>query len=569
MSLLTVKGLQISTDSHTLLEPTDISLQEGHKIGLVGRNGCGKSTLLAFLAHPHRTAVQNTSYYNARHGSASGILWEEKEDSSVLLVEQDTLDWSSLLFDAVTEEDIAECTLNEALELALAAHGEEALELYEAWMKFAGLAEGNLGWNIKAYEDTIVPKLSPGTAHRAFLALAFLRPGIKLLLLDEPSNHLDLPSLVWLTQAIRSSRKTFVIVSHDQQLLDAVIDHVWEIDPLTHKLTVITSTYSKYKHSKVLARERQQRLFEGQEKRHKKLTKAAEALKHATKQGERYEAKDHDLLQRDFKRERAGRSGKKAAAIEKFRDSEEKVDRVVDIKPIPFTLDSIDVDSDSSIMFDEVKLAYPGSEALPLPPLSFRINYGERIALIGRNGIGKSSVLKAIMGTLPAASGSVAVGRNLILGNIMQAHESLPRGKTPLEVAASAMKGDEVRLSKKLASFGLTRHQMTHAIKELNPGARVRLLLSLLSIRKVNCLILDEPTNHLDEESIAEVIATVKEYPGTLIVVTHSQYFLESLGISKLLLLSKEGLKEIPSLDGFVKSLEEEAKLVVEKMAVL
>eukprot|EP00958_Prasinococcus_capsulatus_P012477 scaffold1243_cov403-Prasinococcus_capsulatus_cf.AAC.37 len=563
--LLQSHGLSISVGSSQLLENVNVQLSEGQRVALAGANGCGKSTLLRFLAAQTPSGRQASSdgltvkYFNVSSGTINTWL----SASGVLLVEQDMPQWSQLIHDAAQdEEELREMSLPEALDMAAAVGGEEAVEDAEAWRRMCVAANAaGLAWD--SYNATPLGQLSPGCAVRAYLAIALHRRDLRLLLLDEPTNHLDLPSILWLGQAILASGKAAVIVSHDEAFLDAVADHVWFVNQ--HTLTSSGAKFSEFKHAQQLAREQQKLAYEQQQERHKKLSAAAEKLRTASAAGARYAGTDNDKMQRDFKRDRAGRSGSKAKAIESTRDAEPLVEKVVERAPLRIIMDPVSAGGDSSLVMSEVVLGYQETPPLKIEPITLRIDFGERVAIVGFNGVGKSTLLRTLTRAMPPAAGDVCVGRELRLGNLMQEHESLSRSTTPRVHVAELTGETAFNSGVRLIQYGLTRRQVDYPIGQLNPGARARLLLAIFSLRRVNTLILDEPTNHLDEEAIAEVSATLNDYKGTLIVVSHNLSFLRSLRLSRVLLLSSKGLNEVESVDTFVSTVEEAVDTVVQQ----
>lgn len=271
-------------------------------------------------------------------------------------------------------------------------------------------------------------------------------------------------------------------------------------------------------------------------------------------------------LQRDFRRDRAGRSGRKAKAVETLRDSEAVVERVLDRLPLRIELDFVDAGTDSSIMLGGAVLGYPLSPPLPIPPVSLRIDFGERVAIVGYNGVGKSTLLRTITRQIPPLEAdSVSIGRELHFGNLTQEHESLPRDVTPRQYFSKLTAIPPFETGSRLIRYGLSRQQVDCLIGELNPGARARSLLAGFSLRKVNVLILDEPTNHLDTEAMAEVTGTLNEYKGTVIVVSHSRWFLEALHLTRLLWLTPTGLKEIGSFEEFASITEDTVREVISR----
>eukprot|EP01006_Ploeotia_vitrea_P017779 TRINITY_DN49013_c0_g2_i1.p1 TRINITY_DN49013_c0_g2~~TRINITY_DN49013_c0_g2_i1.p1 ORF type:complete len:359 (-),score=160.81 TRINITY_DN49013_c0_g2_i1:910-1908(-) len=320
-------------------------------------------------------------------------------------------------------------------------------------------------------------------------------------------------------------------------------------------MTASGAQYTAYKEAKRRAIEEQRRAYDLQQKRHMRLSAAASKLREHARKGANHQASDHNLLQRGFKRNRAGRSGKKAAAVEKLRDMEEKVERVHEHVPLRIRLEPVAVTNDSSIIVHAVQLGYTidsNPKPLPLPRITMRVDYGERVAIVGFNAVGKSTLLKTVMGKLAPLNGTVTVGRDLRIGNLMQEHDSLPRDKTPREHVAACCDLDSFKGGNRIINFGLTRHQVDAPIGELNPGARARLLLALFSMRQVNALVLDEPTNHLDEEAVAEVVATVNSYQGTVLVVSHDRQFLSAIQLTSTFCLEPDGLRRVKSVDAVV-----------------
>lgn len=568
MPLLQLSALSLSIASTQLFEGADAIIVPGQRIGLTGRNGSGKSTLLRALYGRDADAARAASdakeeegaeaYFAVTSGEIGGDLAPDaREEGSVLYVSQEGLSWSDLLHNVAEEAELRELTVEDALGTALAYGCECAADDEDTWRRVLAANGTALSWDVSGYSETPIGSLSPGSALRAYLAIALHRPGVQLILCDEPTNHLDLPSVLWLQHSIIASGKSFVIVSHDEAFLDAVADHIWEIDADKQQLTTTGSSYSAYKHAKLMAIEAQRKAYADQQKRHKKLSAVADRLRDASAAGARHEARDHDLLQRDFRRDRAGRSGKKAAAVEKFRDSVEAVERVVDRPPMRFELDPVGAGLDSAIKLDEVVLGWSDSAPLPVAPVTLRIDYGERIALIGFNGVGKSTLLRTMLGDIPPLRGTVSVGRELRIGNVMQAHESLPRSSTPREIVGPLSDLDPFAAGNRLInSFGLTRFQVDQRVAELNPGARARLLLATFQLRRVNALFLDEPTNHLDIEAVKEIVGTLGTFEGTLVVVSHDRGFLQDMELTSCLTLSGRGLTRVESVEEFVEDVQ-------------
>ncbi|KAA8493861.1 putative ABC transporter ATP-binding protein YbiT [Porphyridium purpureum] len=549
-SLIQLRNVSLSVGSTLLLESANAQLVSGQRVALTGPNGCGKTTLLRALAS------DAGSYFVVSAGSVtlSPLL---DISNGVLLVEQDNLKWSYLFGKHSDDEgSLRSLTLPEALDAAVAEGREGAIEDAEAWRRLYLAAKTALEWHTAEYDSKPLGLLSPGSAVRAYLAVALRRDFIHLLLLDEPTNHLDLPSILWLQKSLRESAKSIVVVSHDSAFLDAVCDHVWLVDQPKKSLEVSGVNYTDFQRARQLARQQQMVAYEAQQKRYEKLTAVAEKLRVASASGARSVAKDRDKLQRDFRRDRAGRSGRKASATETLRDSQPQVERVVERAPLQINIQALSATSNSSILFDDVVLGY-NKQPLGLPLISLRIEFGEHVAIVGYNSIGKSTLLQTITGTLEPVSGTVTVGKQLVIGSLMQEHENLPRDRTPRDHFASLVELPPRKVDSVLIRYGLNRQQIDSSFGCLNPGARARALLAGFAMRSVNVLVLDEPTNHLDEEAMDEVLASLNVFKGTALIVSHSYAFLESLKLNRLLRLDSRGLIEIAGLDEFVGEIED------------
>jgi len=480
------------------------------------------------------------------------------------------MQWTRLLGLPTDEEEVRGLPVPEALDLAaaLGSYGNACLEDAEEWRRLSVSAHTALEWRTARYDMTPIGQLSPGCARRAYLAIALARRDVQALFLDEPTNHLDLPSILWLQHAIVASGKTVVVVSHDAAFLDAVSDHVWHIDGVQHSLTVSGSGYTEFMRARELAREQQRAAFEEQRVRYKKLTDVASNLKAESAAGARHVAKDRDKLQNDFKRDRAGRSGKKASAVESRRDREDKVEQVVERRPLRIELgDAVGGGGNAVMMLTSVTLGYRGAggeaQPLPLPPVSLRVDFGERVAIVGYNGAGKSTLLRTLTGDLEPLGGQVSVGRELRVGNLAQEHRALPFDVSPRQHFAAVTKMGLFPAGQRLMKYGLTLRQTDCPIGELNPGARARALLASFAMLGVNALVLDEPTNHLDEEAVEEVLSTVDEYRGTVVLVSHSRHALRRVRVTRAMRLGPGGLEELESVDQFISMSDEAARVVV------
>lgn len=383
------------------------------------------------------------------------------------------------------------------------------------------------------------------------------RPGIDVLILDEPTNQFDLPSILWLEEAIISSGKTCVIVSHDGTFLDKVCDHIWNIDAHDQSLSLSSSSYLDYRRAEQLSRQQQISAYEAQQKRNQKLTAVAGKLRDASAKGQSAVAKDNDKMQRDFRRDRAGRSGKKAKSIESFHDRQETVEKVVERPSLKIDIVPLGAGAQGSIILSEVVLGYDEIPLATAPMISTRIDFGEHVSIVGFNGVGKSTLLRTITKTIPPISGAVTMGNELRIGNLTQEHDNLPREQSLRQHFAALSGFTAFKAGQFLMRYGFKRAQLDVPMEELNPGARARALLPGFAMRQVNLLILDEPTNHLDTEAIDEVTRAVNYFDGTVVPVSHNREFLAALENRRMLRLSSDGLREVETLDEIVGEIDE------------
>lgn len=522
--LLQANGISKHYGVTPVLEGITLLINERDRIGLVGVNGAGKSTLLKVLAGELRADHGSISKakdvrigYLAQNGGLQGhrTLMEEMTSAFGPLLEQE----------ASLRE--MEARIADPAELENAARYESLLSQYadasEKFREAGGYEMGNrtrsvlhgMGFGDFA-PDTEVASLSGGQRTRLALArLLLVQPD--LLLLDEPTNHLDIDTLTWLEQYLRSYNGAMVIVSHDRYFLDATVTSVIEIE--RNAATKYTGNYSRYMELKAAAFAQQMKLYEAQRKEIARMedfiqrnivrattTRRAQSRRNALERIERLE-KPGALRQASFSFTTERRSGK-------------EVLRVVNASAAP--------KPDMAPLFRNV---------------SFEVRRGERLALLGPNGVGKTTLLRALIDKLPLRSGAVEWGAGVSLGYYDQEQRELNPDNTVLEELWSAFPMQpEAEIRTVLGNFLFSGEDVKKKVGSLSGGEKARVALSKLMLRKANVMIMDEPTNHLDLMSREVLEAALDEYDGTLLFVSHDRYFLNRIA-DRIVELNADGVR--------------------------
>jgi len=554
MSMIKAQKLQKSYGSLTVLSDVSFSLGRGQKAALVGHNGTGKTTLLKIVAGlesqdagkidiasdacigylPQDTSLSgNESVVDyLRQVSGIDVLQEEIESLSAELGDpQKTRRYSEV---HSKYEHLGGYSFTHRAEVMLSGFGLEEVGL-----------------------DRSLSNLSSGQKSKVILAGILLK-GVDLLLLDEPTNNLDLPALIWLEDFLKKSEASCIIVSHDRRFLDKVVRKIFELDWHTRTLTVTGGTYSDYLEMMAKRIAGQKEEYRLQQEEIGRLNEQAREKKADATRGSHWSPRDNDKFLRGFKRERAGKSSKVAKAIEKRVEQMDKIKKPMERKPFEIPLEA-EVDSGTlDVRLTDVVAGYPG--VFNIGPLSFEIRYGDRVGIMGLNGTGKSTLLKTITGQMSPLSGEVKIGSGIRIGNMMQEHETLPRGHTLLEFLVEKAHLSHQDSFAKLSKFGFDERQAKLPINTLSPGGRARLLLAMFSAQSVNMLVLDEPTNHLDLEALNALEETVKTYQGTILLVSHDRYFLEKASLDTTYVLSDRVLSRISDYRIYVETAEERAR---------
>ena len=490
----------------TILNNVSFHIEDGEKAAIVGANGVGKSTLLKIIIGelaPDDGSVtiskDKTMGYLAQHQSIDGnnTIYEE-----VLSVKQDVMSLELSIRQLETDmKNAKDDVLNEMLEKYTRLNHEfEQQNGYAVRSEIAGVIKG-LGFTEDEF-DKKISSLSGGQKTRVALCrLLLTKPDI--LLLDEPTNHLDLPSISWLETYLKNYQGSVIIVSHDRYFLDKIVTKVIEIG----SVTVFSGSYSDYSVKKAALRDAEMKAYLNNQREIKHQQQVIDKLK-------------------QFNREK---SIKRAESREKLLSKMEVIDKpLAESSGMRIDLEPSVVSGNDVLTVSHLSKSF-GSNHL-FDDISFEIKRGERVALIGANGTGKTTILKIINGIIDADSGTCRLGANVTCGYYDQEHQVLDMNKTIFdEIQDTYPDMNNTKVRNVLAAFLFTDDDVFKRIGELSGGERGRVHLARLMLSNANFLLLDEPTNHLDMASKEILESALNKYTGTCFFVSHDRYFINTV----------------------------------------
>jgi len=518
--MLSAHQITITYGIHTVLQDITFSISDGERIGLIGPNGCGKSTLLRILSGQEKP--DSGSVAHTRPGLRIGYLPQGFElDPAITLAEAcaPTSAYNAeaefIELAAALAASPADQTLQQAYDVALQAMEGANLPPVNllAPLGLAGIAP-----------EMRVGNLSGGQKTRLMLARLLLTEP-NLLLLDEPTNHLDIGMLEWLEGWLGSFPGAALIVSHDRAFLDNTVSRILDLDPETHCLHAYPGNYSSYLEQFLAAREKQWDEYRDQVAEIRRIQQDIARTKQQSLQVEQSTTPRQPHVRRIAKKVAV-----KALAREKKLECFLESDDIVE-KPKPSWQLKLDFaapghQSRDILVTENLSIGYPGHAPL-LENIRLQIQAGQRIALTGQNGCGKTTLLRTIAGKLPPLSGSVRLGASVKLGYMTQEQEHLDLRKSPLETIQSAGVFTQTEARHFLHYFLFAGDDPLRPCGEMSYGERARLELALLVAQGCTFLLLDEPVNHLDIPSRARFEQALAKYTGTVLAVIHDRYFIE------------------------------------------
>ncbi|MDM5237298.1 ABC-F family ATP-binding cassette domain-containing protein [Bacillus cereus] len=525
MILLQVNGLSKLYGAETILANIKLEVQTKDRIALVGRNGAGKSTLLKIIAgelsHDGGEIIKpkdvSMGYLAQNTGLETSLtIWDEMLTVFTHLQQMETK-LRRLEQEMGKEENFSNAATYEKL---LADYDQLQLDYkdqggYQYEADIRSILSG-LGFPVETHQTTI-STLSGGQKTRLALGkLLLTKPD--LLILDEPTNHLDIETLTWLEQYLQGYPGAILIVSHDRYFLDKLVTQVYEISNKESRRFV--GNYSKYLDLKSALYEQEMKRYEKQQDEIAKL---------------------EDFVQKNIAR---ASTTKRAQSRRKQLDRMELLTRPLgDSKSASFHFDIEKQSGNDVLQVKDATIGYDGEPPI-IEHVTMRLTRGDSVALVGPNGIGKSTLLKSIVNKLQLLHGDVAFGSNVSVGYYDQEQANLTSSKRVLnELWDEYPLQPEKEIRTILGNFLFTGDDVLKPVSSLSGGQKARLALAKLMMQKSNLLILDEPTNHLDLNSKEILENALIDYPGTLLFVSHDRYFINRV-TTTVIELSTEGAQE-------------------------
>lgn len=511
--LLNVEHLYKYFNGQALLKDINFTVEDREAVGLIGINGCGKSTLLNIItgSEGYDKTREGLGSVNIAGKASIGFLRQNSGLNSELTIGEEMKNAFAPLLETLDKMKVLEKKMADGGDIDSISHEYaelssyfEARDGYRIDVKIKQVLNG-MGFG-STPTDRVISTLSGGEKTRLALAKLLLEEP-NLLILDEPTNHLDFETLMWLEDYLKGYKGAIIIVSHDRYFLNKVCTRICEIEQ--GRLTSYRGDYSSYLVQKKMNSERQLKEYEAQQKEIAKL--------------EDYVAKN--LV-------RASTS-KMAKSRQHMLDRIERIDKpLMYTKPPKIKLEyDIEPTKDIVRVVDCPLVVGEGADKKELiKSLTMNVRRGEHVAIIGANGIGKTSILKLIQGIIPHDGGNISWGGNVKISYFEQEHAILDPHKTVLEeIMDRYPRLSEQQARSVLGAVLLTGENVFKPISVLSGGERAKLCFAIMALNRGNVLVLDEPTNHLDLSTKEVLEDALAEFGGTIILVSHDRYLLNKV----------------------------------------
>ncbi|WP_415931020.1 ABC-F family ATP-binding cassette domain-containing protein [Zhenpiania hominis] len=529
MIILSAKDLTKTYGVDVILRDVSFHINEGDRIGIIGANGAGKTTLLKMLSG--ELSCDGGDFFLQSDKTIGYLKQSDNFRSEHTVIEEVEAIFSGM---ARMEEEMLELAAAISEKAEKGESGPEVDRMLARYDQMQQEYRDKGGYSYKSEMNGVLSSMAFGEefynkkistlsgGERTRLALACLllkKPD--LLFLDEPTNHLDIGTLKWLEQYLKAYKGTILLVSHDRYFLDQIVNRIFEVE--NHRLETYEGSYSQYAEQKKQRRETQLRQYQNQQKEI---------------------ARQEDMIRR-FKERGTEKLAKRAASREKRLAAMERVERPEPLRGKMKLRFHQNFKSGNDVLLAEdlaKSFGYGMNEKRLFSGVNFDIKRGERICIVGPNGVGKTTLLKVIRGELSPTGGRLKVGYNVEFGYYDQEQSLLNDANTVLEELHDAYRlYTDTELRSILGRFLFQGEDVFLKVGSLSGGEKARLSLLKLMMSGPNVLLLDEPTNHLDIESREVFEDALLEFPGTVLVVSHDRYFLNKIP-TRIFELGQEGI---------------------------
>ena len=521
--MLDVKNISYSISNRKLFENASFSIPSGYHVGLVGKNGIGKTTLFNLI---DKNLLLDEGEINLQKRKKISLLQQEIPNTNLSILDY------VLSTDSETQLLIEEFEnskdQNRIIELSSILDEKNA---YKDEWKASYILSG-LGFK-KDDQSKKINELSGGWRNRVGLA-ATLYSDPDLLLLDEPTNHLDFESVIWFENFLKEFKGTFIMISHDRQVLNSTVDHILHVE--NHNLNLYTGNYDQFESQFAQKSLAQEAMFKKQQAFKQRVMKFVDRF--------------------GAKATKAKQAQSRLRSLEKI----DMVDAIISDRTISFSFPKPNNLGTSMLPINKVDAGYDGIPILKNINLS--ISNDSRIALVGANGNGKSTLIKLIAGNLDPMKGSIIKKKNLKIGYFAQHQaDELDLEKTGYQVLSEIdPEKPDLFIRGVLGRFGFDKQKSETRIENLSGGEKTRLLFCLMSYHSPDLLLMDEPTNHLDIDSRLSLINSLNEFEGAIILVSHDKDIIEKVAEQILLVKDSQVNLFVDDISDYEDILKDELK---------
>lgn len=521
--LISIDGVSKSFGENKILDKVSMTIEEKGRYGLIGVNGAGKSTLLNII-------VDKLSYDEGNIYKNDSITIGFLKQNNGLERESTIIEEMRKVFSDVYNAQEKLISLSDEMGEIIDKESSEYKKIFAKYSNYQAIIDSRDGYNIDVkiskilngmgFSDkdmnTVISTLSGGEKTRLAIAKLLLEEP-NLLILDEPTNHLDFKTLSWLEDYLESYNGGILVVSHDRYFMDRVVDTIFEIE--RGKLYTYKGNYSKSLVLKEERRERQKKEYDAQQ---------AEIAKMQT------------YIDKNIARASTSNSAKSRIKALENMEIIDKPDG--DSKTMKLKFETVHQPYKDVLKVTDLEVAVGDTQKVLCKNINLHIRKGEKVAIIGENGIGKSSFLKTIQGIIPHYRGTVEWGKNVTLSYYEQENLNINQDKIAInELWDRFPQMNETDIRRVLGNVLLSKDDVYKPVKVISGGERAKLAFCIIMLEKSNVIILDEPTNHLDLVSKEILENALKEYEGTLIFVSHDRYLLNRVP-DKIIEIEKDGL---------------------------